>query len=111
MGSHEDANKLLAYSFVASLIKKRKIKKARKFISEADKDDSVLSSYADMSFGEMQAQFENVLDTIENSPDIRENLVSTLRDLHKEGKDLNELYATEDIVDANYDTFKNLFME
>lgn len=95
-------SKMLAYSFVSELIENKKIKK-RKFLDSyedpGDKEfDTTTVDSADMSFGDLESYYKNVLSVIENTPEIRTHLVSNLTKLQEEGVDLNKLYPTSLIV-------------
>lgn len=91
-------NKMLAYSFVSELIKKKKVKKAGLLSGLSDLDiegaDTGIDS-AEMSFGDLEDYYKNVLSVIENTPEIRESIVSALKNVHEQGGDLNELYPAK----------------
>jgi hypothetical protein len=96
-----DATKLLAYSFVSELIKKKKIKKSGNAIITEGPDGEVSAmegDIADVSFGDLENYYRNVVTIIENTPEIRQSIVDTLNDLKKQGKDLNDLYPARAVA-------------
>ncbi len=101
-------SKMLAYSYVSELIKNKKITK-RKFSSSAGvAEDPDLDSgeefeatsvdSANMSFGDLENYYKNVLSVIEETPEIRVALVTALKNFQSEGGDLNTLYPADIIV-------------
>ncbi len=93
-------NKMLAYSFVSELIKKKKVKKkglvdGLSLEANEDAPDSKGVDSAEMSFGDLEDYYKNVLSVIENTPEIRESIVSALKNVHEQGGDLNELYPAK----------------
>lgn len=109
----KDANRILAYSYLESLIKKRKIKKANKFIgTSVTKGIEADFEKGELNFGELEETFNQVLLEIENTPDVRQSLVNTLKAMHEAGGDLNQLYSADAIVERSYDTFERvIFLE
>jgi len=98
----QQVNKMLAYSFVSEIIKNKKIKK-RDFsdVSALDSENAFNAREVDsanMSFGDLESYYKNVLSVIENTPEIRNSIVSALKNYQSNGGDLNSLYPTELIV-------------
>jgi hypothetical protein len=91
-------SKMLAYSFVSELIKSNKIKKRAFLNSSKTQDDDGIDT-TDVSFGDLEDYYKNVLSVIENTPEIRESIVNALKKYQEEGKDLNELYPTKLLVE------------
>ncbi len=94
-------SKMLAYSFVSEIIEKKKLKKRN--LTDVDLDSSIAEpreevDLAELNFGELEEYYKSVLDVIENTPEVRENLVNSLKKYQEDGKDLNDLYPTEKIV-------------
>lgn len=95
-------SKMLAYGFVSELIENKKIKK-RKFLDkyedpgEKEFDTTIVDS-ADMSFGDLENYYKNVLSVIEETPEIRTSIVDSLKKIQEDGVDLNKLYPTSLIV-------------
>jgi hypothetical protein len=89
-----DATRVLAYSFVSELIRKRRSQKVGE-LEESDLGYSYAKDIADVNFGELENYYNNVLSVIEKTPEIRESIVNTLNRLKEEGKDLNELYPSQ----------------
>ncbi len=93
---------MLAYGFVSELIENKKIKK-RKFVDgtedPGDKEfEAAIVDTADMSFGDLEDYYKNVLSVIENTPEVRDSIVNSLKKTQDEGIDLNKLYPTYLIV-------------
>ncbi len=97
MGEHlmrvNEATKLLALSFTTELIKKR-----RKKTGEESYNEEVDSDTSDVSFAELESDYRKVLATLEGTPEVRESIVGALKKLQSEGKDLNELYPSSELV-------------
>lgn len=91
-------SKMLAYSFVSELIKSNKIKKRTFLNSSKTQDTDEAGDSSDVSFGDLEDYYKNVLSVIESTPEIRESIVNALKKYRDEGKDLNELYPTELLV-------------
>lgn len=112
-------SKMLAYSYVSELIKNKKIKK-RKFTDAVDDAPDISADSteefettsvdtANMSFGDLENYYKNVLSVIEETPEIRTALVTALKNFQNEGGDLNTLYPA-DII-AKEESFQRvLFM-
>ena len=100
-------SKVLAYSYVSELIKNKKITK-RKFASAAlaeepdidtgEEFETTSVDSANMSFGDLEKYYKNVLSVIEETPEIRVALVTALKNFQSEGGDLNTLYPADIIV-------------
>lgn len=100
-------SKMLAYSYVSELIKNKKITK-RKFADSGLAEDVDLDSgkefetssvdSANMSFGDLENYYKNVLSVIEETPEIRVALVTALKNFQTDGGDLNTLYPADIIV-------------
>lgn len=95
-------SKMLAYGFVSELIENKKIKK-RKFVNgtedPGDKEfDTAVVDTAEMSFGDLEDYYKNVLSVIENTPEVRNSIVHSLKSVQDDGIDLNKLYPTYLIV-------------
>ncbi len=89
-----EATRLLALSFAAELLKKR-----RKLAAGSYNDDySEDSDSNDVSFAELESDYRKVLITLESSPEVRESIVQTLKKLQDKGKDLNELYPSSELA-------------
>ena len=83
MGS-DRLNKMLARSLVS------------KMIENGEAHDNV--PIKDLNFKEMEELYAKTLDEVENSPEIRKELVESLKKYQAEHGDLNELYSAEDIA-------------
>ncbi len=93
-------SKMLAYSFVSELIKKKKVKKHKVLDSAAGSKSSELEEesgidMAEMSFGDLENYYKSVLSVIEETPEIRESLVNSIKKVTEEGKDLNSFYPSK----------------
>jgi hypothetical protein len=108
-------SKMLAFSYVSELIKQKKITKRRLIdansLSGEDKDEFEISNVdsANLSFGELENYYRNVITVIENTPEIRTALVSALKNFQNDGGDLNSLYPA-DIIAKETSFQKILFM-
>lgn len=103
-----DATRVLAYSFVSELIRKRRSRRVGETL-DADFNGHDAKDIADINFGELENYYNNVLSVIEKTPEIRESIVNTLNKLKHEGKDLNDFYPAHLI--ANEPSLKSiLFM-
>ena len=87
-----DASKVLAYSFVSELIRKKKTQQpgSTDSLTESFENDS-----ADINFSEIENYYKNVVSLIENTPDIRKAIVSTLKEMREKGDDLNSIYSAK----------------
>lgn len=109
MDIFDDANRLLAYTVVTNLIKKRKIKKANKFVGSVQPQPAE-ELPADMTFGELEDRFDTALYEIENSPEMRSSLVQVLKNLHKHNN-LNNLYSADAIVEKSFDSLEGFLFD
>ncbi len=92
-------SKMLAYSFVSELIKKKKVKKRNVLDSvigsqSVEPEDAVVDM-AEMSFGDLENYYKSVLSVIEETPEIRESLVNSIKKVTEDGKDLNSFYPSK----------------
>lgn len=86
--SFDRLNKMLAFGLVSSLIKK----------GQDHNTDDGKHSLADLNFKELEELYASTLEEVESSPDIREELVDSLKKYQKEHGDLGELYSACDIA-------------
>ena len=94
-----DATKLLALSFTSELVKRRKKRKSEDPSSyNDDVPDDVDAN--ERSFGELENDYRKVLKALEESPDIRESIVDTLKSFQDAGMDLNDFYPSTDIAQS-----------
>lgn len=77
-------NKMLAFSLVSKMIEK----------GENPSEDSL----ANLNFKELENLYSQTLDEVEASPEIRQELVDSLKNYQAEHGDLNELYSADDIA-------------
>ena len=103
-------SKMLAYSFVSELIKKKKVKKRGVLDSvdqskSSDPEDSGVDM-AEMSFGDLENYYKSVLSVIEGTPEIRESLVNSIKQVTEDGRDLNDLYSSKAM--ANEDSLRKI---
>jgi hypothetical protein len=77
-------NKMLASSFVSKMIEKGR--------------DPKTEALANLNFKELETLYYNTLQEIESSPEIRKDLVESLKKYQQEHGDLNDLYSTNDIA-------------
>ena len=103
-------SKMLAYSFVSELIKKKKVKKqgvldAVDQSKASDPEDSGVDM-AEMSFGDLENYYKSVLSVIEGTPEIRESLVNSIKQVTENGRDLNDLYSSKAM--ANEDSLRKI---
>lgn len=89
-----EATKLLALSFTSNLVKKRK-KDSSAYNSDVDAAD-----VDEANFGELEQDYRTVLQTLEETPEIRESIVQSLKDLQANGTDLNDLYPSTEIAES-----------
>lgn len=80
----ERLNKMLAFSLVSKMIEK----------GENPGDQSI----ANLNFKELEKLYLNTLAEVEESPDIRKELVDSLKRYQAQYGDLNELYSAEEIA-------------
>ncbi len=96
-------SKMLAYSFVSELIKKKKVKKRSVLESSSElreeEAEDALVDVAHMSFGDLENYYKNVLSVIEGTPEIRTSLVNSIKRVTEEGKDLNDYYPSKLVAD------------
>jgi hypothetical protein len=103
-------SKMLAYSFVSELIKKKKVKKQGVLDSidqskSVDPEESGIDM-AEMSFGDLENYYKSVLSVIEGTPEIRESLVNSIKQVTEDGRDLNDLYSSKAM--ANEDSLRKI---
>ena len=98
-------SKMLAYSYVSELIKNKKITKRKIVDSTLEEDidsgeefEATTVDSSNMSFGDLENYYKNVLSIIEETPEIRVALVTALKNFQSEGGDLNTLYPADIIV-------------
>lgn len=77
-------NKMLAFSLVSKMIEK----------GENPNEESL----ADLNFKELEKLYSQTLEDVQSSPDIRKELVDSLKEYQAKHGDLNELYSAQDIV-------------
>jgi hypothetical protein len=108
-------SKMLAFSYVSELIKQKKITKRRLVDANTVSDDgkeefeTTTVDSANMSFGDLENYYRNVVTVIENTPEIRTALVSALKNFQNDGGDLNSLYPA-DIIAKETSFQRILFM-
>ena len=95
-------SKMLAYSFVSELIKKKKVKKRHVL----DSSQKIGLDVAEMSFGDLEDYYKSVLSVIEETPEIRESLVNSIKQATEGGKDLNDFYSSKLV--ANEDSLRKI---
>lgn len=100
-------SKMLAYSFVSELINKKKVKKNGHSSMEDQEPNAV--DISEMSFGDLETYYKNVLAIIEESPEIRKSLVETIKQAQQTGEDLNLRYPAK-LIAAEKSLQKQLFM-
>jgi hypothetical protein len=108
-------SKMLAFSYVSELIKQKKITK-RSFVdingasedTEEEFETTPVDS-ANMSFGDLENYYKNVVTAIENTPEIRGALITALKNFQNDGGDLNSLYPA-DIIAKETSFQRVLFM-
>lgn len=91
-------SKMLAFSFVSELIKKKKVKK-RNLVADLKEDseqefETESVDVSEMNFGDLEAYYKNVLSVIENTPEIRSSLVNSIKKVSERGEDLNDYYPS-----------------
>jgi hypothetical protein len=103
-------SKMLAYSFVSELINKKKLKKNVRVATDdgAETEASELD-ISEMSFGDLETYYKNVLAVIEESPEIRGSLVDAIKKVQDEGGDLNAHYPAK-LIAQEESLQKQLFM-
>ena len=103
-------SKMLAYSFVSELIKKKKVKKRSVLDSVIGSKSSELEDptldMAELSFGDLENYYKSVLSVIEETPEIRESLVNSIKRVTEDGKDLNSFYPS--ILVANEESLRKI---
>lgn len=77
-------NKMLAFSLVSKMIEK----------GENPSEESL----ANLNFKELESLYSQTLAEVDSSPEIRKELVESLKNYQAEHGDLNELYSAEDIA-------------
>lgn len=90
-------SKMLAFSFVSELIKKKKVKKRSLLVDVRDSEQEFETESVDvseMSFGDLEAYYKNVLSVIESTPEIRTSLVNSIKKVSEKGEDLNDYYPS-----------------
>lgn len=104
-------SKMLAYSFVSELIKKKKVKK-RSVIDSSTGESKLIESeepgldIAEMSFGDLENYYKSVLSVIEGTPEIRQSLVNSIKQVTEDGKDLNDFYPSKSV--ANEESLRRI---
>ncbi len=104
-------SKMLAYSFVSELIKKKKVKKHNVLDSiigskSSELEEESIVDMAEMSFGDLENYYKSVLSVIEETPEIRESLVNSIKRVTEDGKDLNSFYSSK--MMANEDSLRKI---
>ncbi len=104
-------SKMLAYSFVSELIKKKKVKKHSVLDSimgskTSELEEEATIDMAEMSFGDLENYYKSVLSVIEETPEIRESLVNSIKRVTEDGKDLNSFYSSKQM--ANEDSLRKV---
>jgi len=87
------ATKLLALSFTSEIIKKR-YKKRKHSDDECSSADS-----SDISFGELESDYQKVIATLQAVPEVRETVVQDLKQRLEKGEDLNAMYPADKIAE------------
>ena len=82
--SFDRLNKMLARSLVSKMIENGKAG-----------DNATL---ANLNFKELEELYDKTLRDIENSPEVRRELIDSLKKYQAEHGDLNQLYSAEDIA-------------
>jgi hypothetical protein len=82
--SFDRLNKMLARSLVS------------KIIENGEAGDN--KELANLNFKELEELYLKTLKDVEESPDVRKELVESLKNYQKEHGDLNQLYSAEDIA-------------
>lgn len=77
-------NKMLAFSLVSKMIEKG--------------ENPSKESLANLNFKELEKLYSTTLEEVEASPEIRKELVDSLKKYQAEHGDLNKLYSAEDIA-------------
>jgi hypothetical protein len=67
-------------------------------IKRKHKSKSAPIELGDSSFTEIENYYHEIMMVFKHNHDVREDLVSSLKALHEQGVDLNQLYPTELIV-------------
>ncbi|MBT6843060.1 MAG: hypothetical protein HOA17_04580 [Candidatus Melainabacteria bacterium] len=101
-------SKMLAYSFVSELINKKKVKSNGRLVASDEVSEEAFD-ISEMSFGDLETYYKNVLTIIEDTPEIRSSLVDSIKRAQEDGEDLNLRYPAK-LIAQEESLQKQLFM-